>query len=142
MSRLIILLGPVASACAGAALGFAFDQLVLYSLYATLRIAIIGDGPAEATAAAAGTDSSTSKEQAVGKGKKGEKAAAKEVANEAAGSKLSSVASTLEAIKNKWYERCVVSPVCLLLYFFECLLMCLVNSLFCLNSISLFFPVT
>lgn len=76
MSRLIILLGPVASALAGAALGFVGDQLVLYAVYAILN-KLFGAKPTddaiEEDAGDAKAEVAAVENKKKTKGKKGEK---------------------------------------------------------------------
>jgi len=47
MSRLIILLGPVASALGGVCIGFCIDQFILHPVGRILKVTLIGDAPRE-----------------------------------------------------------------------------------------------
>ena len=49
-SRLIILLGPVASALGGVCIGFCIDQFILHPVGRILKVTLIGDAPREGPA--------------------------------------------------------------------------------------------
>lgn len=84
MARLVILLGPVASALGGVAVGFAFDQLVVHAVAALLSrmlghhdvAAVAGTGGVELTPPA---DAVTAKNRKAKKGKAGEAGALAEL---------------------------------------------------------------
>jgi dolichyl-diphosphooligosaccharide--protein glycosyltransferase len=108
MARLVILLGPVASALGGVAIGFCVDQFVLHPVGLILKVLLVGNGPIE-TPEAAKQEEGTEEASADDKGPKGNKKGSavplskSRKLEEHIKSSASRIATSASTIYNSWF---------------------------------------